>query len=135
MLVPNQLIARERERQLLESLYESPRANLVSITGRRRVGKTFLVESVLKGRIDFSLTGIQNGGKELQLNVFARVMSQLTGRSLKESKPANWQQAFFALEDYLQSLPTNRKAVLFFDELPWLATHRSGFLRAFDSCP
>ena len=26
---------------------------------------------------------------------------------------------------------TDKKCIIFFDELPWLATHRSGFLRAF----
>jgi hypothetical protein len=35
-----------------------------------------------------------------------------------------------SLIDYLESLNTNVKKVIFLDELPWLATHKSGFLRA-----
>ena len=38
---------------------------------------------------------------------------------------------FYKLEVYLKSLEKREKLVVFLDELPWLATHRSGFLSAF----
>ena len=34
--------------------------------------------------------------------------------------------------EYLQTLPKDEKHVLFFDEMPWLDTPRSGFLPAFE---
>ncbi len=39
-----QLIGRERECKLLEEAVESPKAELIAVYGRRRVGKTFLVK-------------------------------------------------------------------------------------------
>ncbi|MCP5048532.1 MAG: AAA family ATPase [bacterium] len=36
------------------------------------------------------------------------------------------------LTDHLREIPKNRKVVLFFDELPWLATRKSGILQAID---
>jgi AAA+ ATPase superfamily predicted ATPase len=45
------MIGRERESKDLNRLYDSGRAELVAIYGRRRVGKTFLVDETFDGRI------------------------------------------------------------------------------------
>ena len=47
------LIGREKEMQELVSLYNSDKAEFVAVYGRRRVGKTFLVDEALKGKITF----------------------------------------------------------------------------------
>ena len=52
------ITGREREIEDLNSLYDSDQAQLVAIYGRRRVGKTFLVESVLKDRSTFQHAGL-----------------------------------------------------------------------------
>jgi len=43
----------------------------------------------------------------------------------------NWQQAFVMLRTCLETVKSKNKMVLFFDELPWLDTPKSGFLSAF----
>ena len=45
------------------------------------------------------------------------------------SPPNNWLDAFFLLIDFLEQKDQSQKQVVFLDELPWLATHRSGFLK------
>ena len=46
-------------------------------------------------------------------------------------EPSDWLEAFQMLRTYLKQLPDDgTKKVLFFDELPWIATHKSGFLSA-----
>ena len=40
------LIGREREIQLLKRYYQSDRSELIAVYGRRRVGKTFLIEKL-----------------------------------------------------------------------------------------
>ena len=42
------IIGREQETDELNELYESGRAEFVAVYGRRRVGKTFLVDRVGK---------------------------------------------------------------------------------------
>lgn len=115
---------------MLLDMYEHSSSEFISITGRRRVGKTYLVDTLFADRIDFKMVGIQNRSQETQLNNFGRVMSKLRGTSAKEATPESWQFAFFDLEDYLISLGKDKKLVVFFDELPWLATPKSGFLDA-----
>ena len=52
------MIGRERESKDLNRLYNSGRAELVAIYGRRRVGKTFLVDETFAGRITFRHAGL-----------------------------------------------------------------------------
>ena len=45
------MIGRRTESAALDRLFESGRAELVAIYGRRRVGKTYLVDETFAGRI------------------------------------------------------------------------------------
>ena len=53
-----QLIGRERECKLLEEAVESPKAELIAVYGRRRVGKTFLVKFLFENQFVFYTTGV-----------------------------------------------------------------------------
>ena len=123
---------RHQERKQLLDLLDSPSAELVSVTGRRRVGKTFLVKQTFKDvGIDFSISGLQKGSKSEQLLAFELALSAGQGREAELSGVKEWQVAFVQLINYLNGKQKSGKLILFFDELPWLATPKSGFLRAF----
>ena len=127
----NQIIGRKEEIEVLHKALESKNAEMISVIGRRRVGKTFLIKTIYQEQIAFELTGTKDAplGEQL-LNFFYAL--QLSAPNLILAKPpSNWMEAFFTLIKYLKSRPENSsKAVVFLDELPWLATHKSGFLRA-----
>ena len=44
MATINGIIGRQREIALLQEIYESPRAEFVAVYGRRRIGKTYLID-------------------------------------------------------------------------------------------
>ena len=124
------IIGREAEQQQLQNAYESNESQLVIIYGRRRIGKTFLINHVFKDKFDFKLTGSFKEEKEKQLhNFFVELKRHI---QVKESEPKNWTEAFEMLRDYIESLDENTKHVVFFDEMPWLDTNKSGFLSAFE---
>ena len=52
------IIGREKETDELNELYNSGRAEFIAVYGRRRVGKTFLVDETLKGKITFRHSGL-----------------------------------------------------------------------------
>lgn len=58
------MIGRKREIEELNELYESDKAELVAIYGRRRVGKTYLVDNVFKGKIAFGHAGLAPSGRQ-----------------------------------------------------------------------
>ena len=64
MQAMDKLIGRKQEIKLLKEYTSSDRPEFVAIYGRRRVGKTFLVNQLFDGKLAFSMTGVLNGTKE-----------------------------------------------------------------------
>lgn len=62
------IIGREKEKEEFRRLYDSGKAEFVAIYGRRRVGKTFLVDETLKGKITFRHAGLSPVEKESKKN-------------------------------------------------------------------
>jgi hypothetical protein len=130
---PRQIVGRAKEKERLAAALDSPDPELIAIYGRRRVGKTFLIREFLREEIVFELTGLHNEPMRRQLENCAHSLRQhFSGKFV--STPASWLEAFEQIKALIQTStesPT-RKKVLFFDEFPWLATRRSGFLAAFE---
>ena len=124
------IIGRNEECERLDECLESNSAQLVIVYGRRRVGKTFLINEYFNYEFAYKITGIYNATKQLQIRNF---MIELNHKSEKKYDAVNdWLDAFDCLRDYIESLPINKKQIIFFDEMPWLDTHKSGFLEAFE---
>lgn len=130
------MVGRHREIKELNRLYESGRSELVAIYGRRRVGKTYLVDETFSGRITFRHAGLSpadqdsTGLLQAQLNHFYNSLDLHGMEPCK--KPKNWMDAFLLLEKFLQKIDDGSRQLIFLDELPWLDTPKSGFLRAFE---
>lgn len=125
------IIGRQAAQRVLAEAYQSPTASLVSVVGRRRIGKTFLVKQVYAQRIRFSITGIAQASKAEQLANFSLQMERSFGDREGGYRYGDWLEALGDLARLLDAEPSPQRQVLFFDELPWLASRRSGFLRAF----
>ncbi len=126
------LVGRTKEQAILEEAMQSPEPEMVALFGRRRVGKTFLVRSFFADKIDLEITGIQNSTSKPQIENFHYSVNELSASKNQLPLPKNWLAAFRQLITVLNGLPKiKRKRVLFFDELPWLASKKSGFLSAF----
>ena len=127
----SKLVGRERECQELHRVMESDRSEFVIVYGRRRVGKTFLVDQYYQGQYDFTFVGGHNLSRQRQLTSFARALKKISGT--KPDKFSDWFDAFDALEEYLESLDANRKKVVFIDEMPWIDTQKSDFVAALEN--
>ena len=126
------MIGRKKELEILANAYASKKAELVAVFGRRRVGKTYLVRSFFEGKIDFELTGLKDGTKQQQLRNFAYSLKDVQKLEDLPPPPIDWLEAFHQLKTYLESLGnTEKRKVVFIDELPWMAGGRSDFLTGF----
>ena len=101
MIITSKLVGREQECQELHRVMESDRSEFVIVYGRRRVGKTFLVDQYYHGLYDFTFVGGHNLSRQRQLTSFARALKKFSG--IKLDKFADWFDAFDALEEYLES--------------------------------
>lgn len=130
------MVGRTEEIYELERLYESKKAELVAIYGRRRVGKTFLVAETFSNRITFRHAGL-SPATDSNVGILRRQLqhfyNSLLLSGMEEYKePDSWMEAFFLLEKHLQSIDNGDKQLIFIDELPWLDTPKSGFIQAFE---
>ena len=126
------LIGRESEIRILQQALNSPQAELIAMYGRRRVGKTYLIQTVYKKEMVFELTGINGAPLAEQLQNFAETLTEVFDLPGELATPPNWLKAFRVLINFLKPLIEYTPKVIFFDEFPWFDTPKSGFLRAFD---
>lgn len=124
-----EIFGREREQQQIMSCYNSAKPELLAIYGRRRVGKTFLIRQYFDDKFDFYMTGIYQGTKNEQLRIFQKQLNHYADASFPMVN--NWFDAFDQLKTYLQHI-NKKRIVVFFDEMPWLDTPKSRFLKAFE---
>ena len=126
----NRIIGRVDECDRLDRCMRSDSSQLVVVYGRRRVGKTFLINEFFDYKFAFKLTGVYGEKRKVQLGNFAAELNRRTGK--KQSYPKDWSEAFNSLREYMEGLDSSVKQVVFLDELPWLDSKRSGFLSAFE---
>ena len=87
IVMQQSFIGREDEISLLKKYATSDRAEFVAIYGRRRVGKTFLINNVFKTVLSFSMTGIIGGNQNAQIQAFVEAMDIY---ACTAEVPANW---------------------------------------------
>ncbi len=126
----------KKETQELVRLYKSKQAELVAVYGRRRVGKTYLINQLFSDKFLFKHAGLapedENIEKETdrQLNQF---YLSLLAYGLKNSDaPKNWFEAFFLLRKLITEKNDGTRLVVFIDELPWMDSKGSDFIKAFE---
>lgn len=123
------MIGRENEIKTLRAAYESDHSEFVAVYGRRRIGKTFLINEVFNYKFAFHTAGMENATRKVQLSAFREALK-------KQGHPqcprlSSWIVAFSELETLLEKMPEGKK-IVFLDELPWFDTPCSGFLNAFE---
>ena len=111
-------IGREKEQQQLKEYLNSEQSEFIAVYGRRRVGKTFLIQKVIGSDYAFYVAGMNKVSMRIQLKNF-----MLGIRKNRPEVPLakTWLDAFIALESYLESLPEGKK-IVFIDEMPWMDT-------------
>ena len=72
-------IGREEEKAILLEALHSEEPEMVSVIGRRRVGKTYLIKTVFKEYIDFEVTGVEHAPRSEQLFNFMFRLGQFSG--------------------------------------------------------
>lgn len=125
------IIGREEEMAELQRSLDSGRSEFVIVYGRRRVGKTYLVDTFFNEEYDFSFVGGHRLSKAKQLRHFAKAMKKYAHLQ-RQPQYKDWDDAFDALEEYIEILPETKRKVIFIDEMPWIDTPQSEFVDALE---
>ena len=124
------LIGREPEIESLNNLLSSRKSELCAVVGRRRVGKTFLIKSCFKDQFYFQFSGLYNADLDQHLERCSKAMKEQMKLSYLPVL-ASWFDVFDFLKNHAMRSRLRKKKIIFLDEFPWMATHKSSFLTAF----
>lgn len=127
------IIGRNKEIEILQEVYESSEPQFLAVYGRRRIGKTYLVSEFFKDKgVYFEITGMKEGTTAEQLFQFAYEFSCQFNQGKRIPSPKNWAEDLNLLHEAIEKITKEQKIILFFDEVPWLASPRSKFLNALE---
>lgn len=123
------ITGRKKEVQLLEKTTKDNSSHFVAVYGRRRIGKTYLIRQTFKSRFTFQHSGLYNRPLKDQLFEFNASIKDACGESGKV--PNNWLEAFESLKDLIR-MSTEKKKIIFIDELSWMDTPKSDLIPALE---
>jgi len=123
------LVGRIKESSVLKDALNDSASHFISVYGRRRVGKTFLIRESFGYRFTFQHSGVYQASMKQQLAAFD---ASLRDAGLTMSKnSSDWFAAFENLKELLRK-STEKRKIVFIDELSWMDTARSSMLAALE---
>ncbi len=124
-MIQSAFTGREEELLQLNALLKKKSASLVAVKGRRRVGKSRLIEQFAAGKKFYKFTGlapIDGVTAQDQRNEFARKLQLQTG--LPKVTTDDWGDLFTLLAREVKS----ERVIILFDEISWMAMDDPTFL-------
>lgn len=120
-------IGREEELAKLRALWRKSTSSFAVVAGRRRIGKSTLVEEFARQSSCrfIEIVGLPPDEKMTnarQLENFCERLAHATGRV--QAKAEGWAQAFDALAE---SVSGREKTIVFLDEISWMGRYDSAF--------
>ena len=109
-------VGRERELQKLESMYESDQFEFAVFYGRRRVGKTTLINEFCKNKKTIFFVASEAASQE-NLVLFSKAVFQATMPGLTSPSFRSYDELF----SYIDNICSQERIILAIDEFPYLA--------------
>ena len=132
------MVGRKKEIKELNLLCDNQESSLVAIYGRRRIGKTYLVNYMFKEYrkecLFFDFTGTSDARAEVQIKNFIEQVYEWF-RAEPSGEIKDWSDAFRflkrAIDAEIEKRGHKEKVIVFIDELPWIdPLEKTGFLSA-----
>ncbi|MGN0182108.1 MAG: ATP-binding protein [Candidatus Ornithomonoglobus sp.] len=109
-------IGRERELSALDRLYRSSKFEFAVIYGRRRVGKTALINKFIDDKNAIYFMGVESNAKQNLENLSKSIMEYVSGTEV-DSIFSSFQSAL----EYVFRLAEKERIILAIDEYPYVA--------------
>jgi AAA+ ATPase superfamily predicted ATPase len=116
-------IGRDKEIRQLADLLVDASPKVAVIYGRRRIGKSYLIQHVCKDGNVFNFEGLEKASKAKQIRNFLFQLEQQSKKEIPDkSKIKSWSEAISKLVPFLEE---EASPVLILDEFQWMAGYRS----------
>ena len=115
-------IGRDRELNALKRLYESGRFEFAVLYGRRRVGKTALINHFIEGKPAIYYVGVESNEKQNLANLSKSILEYANGIEADTSF-----LSYQAALEYVFKLSEKKRLILAIDEYPYVARASGSF--------
>lgn len=120
-------IGRRKELDRLKAFAKLPEASILVLYGRRRVGKTELIEQAFCNRHLLKFEGLENQADQAQIeHILYQAANYFNVSHIADLKYTRWVQVLDLLVDYASS----GEITLYFEELQWIANYEEKFISA-----
>lgn len=118
-------IKRVKEQETLNLIKKANEPVILIVHGRRRVGKTELIEQSFRERNLLKFEGLENQPKKDQIAVVLDTLAEYAeDPKISRLKLTKWRQVFELIYEYIKE----GEWTLYFEEVQWLANYRSEFI-------
>ena len=117
-------IGREKELSLLNRFSKKRSASFLIVRGRRRIGKSRLIEEFAKPYKFYTFSGIVPTEKTTAQSQRDEFASQLSQQDFPKVKAQDWNDLFWLLADKVKK----GKVVILLDEISWMGDKDPDFL-------
>lgn len=127
-LAMRRFVGRKKELAEIREVFDSRRSEFRVVRGRRRVGKTSLLQEAIKDRCDvIFISGLEDITSDHKIKErFTSMLAEFSGNAiLSSARNLSWPQIFQVI---LEIAEKRKKLILILDEIQWLARQGSGFL-------
>lgn len=124
----SKFIGRKQELSDLSNLLNKKSGSLIVITGRRRVGKSRLVNEFAKSHQFLKFSGLPPSSETTaqdQRNTFSKQLNEQT--KLPYLEVPDWSTLFSMVAHKIQTMP-NKPIIVLFDEISWMGSQDNTFL-------
>jgi AAA+ ATPase superfamily predicted ATPase len=120
---PARVLDRDREWRLFEEFIAdpSPSLRLAIMSGRRRNGKSFLLEAISEAAGGLYLTAVREEGRALAIRRFSDAIARYAGVPMENLRLRTWEEILTTALDVAARTPGSPLVII--DELPYLLTH------------
>jgi len=121
----NRFIGREDELKTILGAAQEKQASIIVVYGRRRVGKTELIEHALSQRNLLKLEGVENGDMQAQMyRVLYQLSKVLSDAGIVHMRFNTWLELF----DFIAGKISQGQWTLYLEEVQWLAEYKDALI-------
>jgi uncharacterized protein len=121
------MLARQNEMDWLTSDYKAKSSSFIVCYGRRRIGKSYLLDQHLLKKSGFKFEGIEGLGASRQIELFSsELQKKYNITAAKKKSLKTWDACLSELTTQLKQ--EKNKQILFFDEFQWMAIGRGSLV-------
>jgi uncharacterized protein len=117
-------IGRKTELETLDRFLKKPSASLIVIKGRRRIGKSRLIEEFAAPYTFYDFAGLAPTNKTTAQSQRQDFVAQMNKQGFPKILPDDWNDIFWALADKVKQ----GRVIILIDEISWVGSEDADFL-------